>query len=151
MELDSTSDVSTLYTAATESLVSDQAGNSTIEKMLRVAYTHAGVETFVKEVKETEAKIKKDFEISSMPGPWRSAKSVVFSAMRLSIPLIDSNGQCHGKTFLQNKIKEMKSEDKPEVTLEEYVTKVINSLIQTPKHLDGETVYTRVREFIEGS
>lgn len=149
MELDSTSDVSTLYTAATESLVSDQAGNSTFEKMLRVAYTHAGVETFVKEVKETEAKIKKDFEISSMPGPWRSAKSVVFSAMRLSISLIDSNGQCHGKTYLQNKIKEMKS-DKPEVTLEEYVTKVINSLIAAPKHLDGEKLYSRVKEFIEG-
>ena len=150
MELDSTSDVSTLYTAATESLVSDQAVNSTFEKMLRVAYTHAGVETFVKEVKETEAKIKKDFEITSMPGPWRSAKSVVFSAMRLGISLIDSNGQCHGKTFLQNKIKEMKSGDKPEVTLEEYVTKVINSLIATPKHLDGEEVYLRVKNFIEG-
>jgi len=150
MELDSTSDVSTLYAAATESLVSDQAGNSTFEKMLRVAYTHAELSTFIKEVKETELKIKKDFEITSMPGPWRSAKSVVFSAMRLNISLIDSNGQCHGKTFLQNKIKEMKSEDKPEITLDEYVNKVINSLIQTPKHLDGEKVYTRVKDFIEG-
>jgi hypothetical protein len=148
MELDSTSDVSTLYVAATESLVSDQAGNSTFEKMLRVAYTHAGVETFVKEVKETELKIKKDFEITSMPGPWRSAKSVVCGAMKLNISLIDSNGQCYGKTFLQNKIKEMK--DKPEVTLDEYVQKIINSLISTPSHLDGETVYTRVKEFIEG-
>ena len=150
MELDSTSEYSTLYTAATESLVSDQAGNSTFEKMLRVAYTHATLETFNKEVKETETKIRKDFEITSMPGPWRSAKSVVCGAMKLNISLIDHNGQCHGKTFLQSKIKEMKGEDKPEVTMDEYVTKVINSLIQTPKHLDGETVYTRVREFIEG-
>jgi len=150
MELDSTSDVSTLYTAATESLVSDQAGNSTFEKMLRVAYTHAGVETFIKEVKETEAKIKKDFEISSMPGPWRSAKSVVYSAMRLSIPLIDKNGQCHGKTFLQNAIKEKRGVDKEEITTNEYVTKICNALIATPKHLDGEEVYKRVKDFIEG-
>ena len=59
MELDSTSDVSTLYTAATESLVSDQAGNSTFEKMLRVAYTHAGVETLLKRSKRLNSKSKK--------------------------------------------------------------------------------------------
>ena len=60
---------SPLYAAATESLVSDASATSTFEKMIQVAYTHSTVETFTKELKDTEKQIKKDFEIKSMPGP----------------------------------------------------------------------------------
>jgi hypothetical protein len=110
--MDASSPVSTLYTAATEALVSDASATSTFEKMISVAFTHSTADTFSQEIKDTEKHIKKDFEISSMPGPWRSAKSVVLSAMRLSISLIDDNGGFVGKTFLQNKIKEAKNADK---------------------------------------
>jgi hypothetical protein len=47
-----------------------------------------------------------------MPGPWRSAKSVIQTSMKLGIKLIDDNGGYVGKTYLQNKIKELKTEDK---------------------------------------
>jgi hypothetical protein len=65
--------MSTLYAAATEALVSETSATSTFEKMIQVAFTHSSIETFAKEVRETERQIKKEFEIGSMPGPWRSA------------------------------------------------------------------------------
>jgi hypothetical protein len=96
---------SPLYAAATESLVSDASATSTFEKMIQVAYTHSTVDTFTKELKDTEKLIKKDFEISSMPGPWRSAKSVIHTAMKLSISLVDDNGSYCGKTFFKTRSK----------------------------------------------
>ena len=128
---------SPLYAAATESLVSDASATSTFEKMIQVAYTHSTVETFTKELKDTEKQIKKDFEIKSMPGPWRSAKSVIHSAMKLGISLVDDNGTYCGKTFLQNKIKEKKPE-KEEVTNQQYIDKVLRLLMEIPEHLRSE-------------
>ena len=140
---------STLYAAATESLVSDASATSTFEKMITVAYTHSTVDTFVKEVKETEACIKKDFDISFMPGPWRSAKSVVIGAMKLNIPLIDTNGQYCGKTNLQMKIKELKSS--PEVVMDSdfYSTKIIQALNKVPDEVKAG-VYQAVRFHVGG-
>lgn len=138
---------STLYTAATESLVADASATSTFEKMIAVAFTYTSVEDFVKEVKETEKQIRKDFDISSMPGPWRSAKSVIHTAMKLSIKLIDDNGSYVGKTFLQNKIKELKT-PKEELTSEEYANKVIKNLLSVPEGLDAVKVFQIVKDFI---
>ena len=95
---------SALYAAATESLVSDASAKSTFEKMIQVAFMHSVPETFAKEVKDTEKQIRKEFDITSMPGPWRSAKSVIQTSMKLGIKLIDDNGGYVGKTYLQNKI-----------------------------------------------
>ena len=141
---------STLYAAATESLVSDASATSTFDKVITVAYTHSTVETFIKEVKETEVEIKKDFEISSMPGPWRSAKSVVIGAMKLNIPLIDTNGLYFGKTNLQMKIKELKaSHEEVVMDVEYYSTKIIQALIKIPDDLK-ERVYASVRFHVGG-
>jgi len=138
---------SPLYAAATESLVSDASATSTFEKMIQVAYTHSTVDTFTKELKDTEKLIKKDFEISSMPGPWRSAKSVIHTAMKLSISLVDDNGSYCGKTYLQNKIKEAKP-DKEEVTNQQYIDKVLKLLMDIPEYLDAKTIHSEVKKML---
>jgi len=142
--------MSTLYAAATESLVSDASATSTFEKMIAVAFTHSSVETFAKDLRDTEKKIKKDFDVSSMPGPWRSAKSVVHGAMKLSIKLIDDNGSYVGKTFLQNKIREMKT-PKEEISNEDYANKVIRNLMNVPEALDAVKVFQLVKDFVNAS
>lgn len=134
----------TLYAAATESLVSDASATSTFEKMIQVAFTHSSVETFTKELKDTERAIKKDFEVSSMPGPWRSAKSVIHSAMNLGIALVDDNGSYIGKTALQSKIKAAKPV-KTDVSVNEYVTQLIDKMTKVPETLDADAVCREVK------
>ena len=140
---------STLYTAATESLVSDASATSTFEKMITVAYTHSTVDTFIKDVKETEVSIKKDFDISFMPGPWRSAKSVVIGAMKLNLPLIDTNGLYFGKTNLQMKIKELKASPEIVMDVDFYSTKIIQALNKVPDEVKAG-VYQAVRFHVGG-
>jgi hypothetical protein len=141
--------LSTLYAAATEALVSETSATSTYEKMIAVAYTHSTFETFSKELKDTEKQIRKDFEVGSMPGPWRSAKSVIASSMKLGISLIDDNGGFVGKTFLQNKIKEAKAAGKEEITSQQYADKIIKSLMYIPEELDAKTVFDYVRSYLK--
>ena len=141
---------STLYAAATEALVSDASATSTFEKMIQVAFTHSTEETFAKDIKATEKLIKKEFEVGSMPGPWRSAKSVIQSAMKLGIGLVDDNGGYCGKTYLQNKIKEMKTGVKEPVTNEEYSNKIIKMLMNPPEELDSALIFKTVKDFVTG-
>jgi hypothetical protein len=142
---------STLYAAATEALVSDASATSTFEKMIQVAYTHSTEETFAKDIKATEKLIKKEFEVGSMPGPWRSAKSVIQSAMKLGIGLVDDNGGYCGKTYLQNKIKEMKTGVKEPMTNEEYSNKIIKMLMNPPDELDSALIFKTVKDFVIGN
>jgi hypothetical protein len=141
---------STLYAAATESLVSETSATSTFEKMIQVAFTHSTGETFGKELRETEKQIKKDFEVSSMPGPWRSAKSVIQSAMKTGISLVDDNGGFYGKTYLQNKINEIKSSTKDPVSVESYTKRIIDLLVNTPASISQKDVYMNVINYLEG-
>jgi len=150
MDVSKTSGGTVLYTAATESLVSDASATSTFEKMISVAFTHATVETFQKEIRDTEQQIRKDFEVTPMPGPWRSSKSVIQGAMKLSIPLIDENGGYYGKTSLQNKIKELKAEPKEELTATDYANKAIAVLLKVPDGLKQQ-VQDMVAEFINNA
>ena len=139
----------TLYAAATEALVSDSSATSTFEKMIQVAFTHSTLETFAKEVKDTESLIRKEFEVSAMPGPWRSAKSVIQSSMKLNIGLVDDNGGYYGKTHLQNKIKELKLETKDPMTNDEYVDKIMRLLMEVPKEIDSAYVYNKIKAYLE--
>jgi hypothetical protein len=138
---------SPLYASATEALVSDASATSTFEKMIQVAYTHSTVDTFAKELKDTERLIKKEFEIGSMPGPWRSAKSVIHTSMKLGISLLDDNGSYCGKTYLQNKIKDMKP-GKDEVTNQQYIDKILKLLMEVPEHLDAKTIHAEVKKMM---
>jgi hypothetical protein len=142
--------LSTLYAAATEALVSETSATSTFEKMIAAAYTHSTVETFTKELKDTEKQIKKDFEVGSMPGPWRSAKSVIQSAMKLGISLVDDNGGYRGKSALQQKIKEAKPV-KEDMTSQQYADKIIKALMEVPEELDAVEVFQLVKDFVIGS
>ena len=142
---------STLYAAATESLVSEASDMSTFEKMIQVAFTHSTLETFAKEVKDIEKLIKQEFEVSSMPGPWLSAKSVISSAMKLDLSLVDDNGGFYGKSFLQSKVNEKRNEEKDPVTQQEYQDKIIKLLMQVPEHLDAKSVLVAVNAFIKTS
>lgn len=139
--------VSALYAAATESLVSDSSANSTFEKMIAVAYSHSTIDTFLQDLKDTEAVIKKEFEISSMPGPWRSGKSVIQTAMKMNIKLVDANGSYMGKTALQNSIKAAKSEEK-EFDPEEAVEKIIGHLTRVPSEHKSK-VWTAITIFFQ--
>ena len=139
-----------LYEAATESLVSDSSAVSTFEKMISVGYSHSTVGTFIDELKATEKQIKQEFEIGSMPGPWRSSKSVITSAMKLDIDLCDSNGAFYGKTYLQNKIKEKKTDTSELITTDEYVSKICKLLNNVPDHLDSKVVGEEVHKFLMG-
>jgi hypothetical protein len=150
LEINMDAMMSTLYAAATEALVSETSATSTFEKIIQVAFTHSSIETFAKEVRETERQIKKEFEIGSMPGPWRSAKSVIHSAMKLSLGLVDDNGGFYGKTYLQNKIKEMKTGTKEDVTPDVYVNKICKLLAEVPEHIDAKSVHREVLKFLEG-
>ena len=138
-----------LYKAGCESLVSEASAESTFSKMIACAFGHSDVSTFEKEVRETEKHIKADFQISSMPGPWRSSKSVITSAMKLGLPLIDDNGSFCGKTYLQNEIKKKRAETKSEETNDSYAKKIIMLLINTPSYLDSKNVYKQVKAFVE--
>ena len=140
-----------LYEAATESLVSESSATSTFEKMIGVAFTHSTADTFQQEVKATEKQIKTEFEVTSMPGPWRSAKSVITSSMALGIGLCDSNGTFYGKTYLQNKIKELKIKTgKEDVTEAEYVNKICKMLATIPSDMDAKHIYSEVHKFLMG-
>jgi len=139
----------TLYAAATEALVSETSGNSVFEKMIAVAYAHSSVEKLQKEIRETEKIIKKEYELSSMPSPWRSSKSVILSAMTLGIALIDDNGNYCGKTNLQMKIKAAKTTSKEPVTSNEYINKILALLTGVPPHLDKYEIYAAVGTFIK--
>jgi hypothetical protein len=141
---------SPLYAAATEALVSEHSAESTFEKMIAVAYSHATEQTFQEEVKKTEAIIKAEYEISSMPGPWRSAKSVLMSAMKLNIDMVDDNGGFVGKTFLQNKIKEKKMEDKDPPTIQEYADQMIRKLNAPPEGIDPKSLFVLVLDHFKG-
>ena len=141
---------STLYDAGCESLVSDASSENTYKKMIQVAFIHAIYETFHKEVFDTEKQIKKDFEITSMPGPWRSSKSVIQGAMKLGIPLIDDNGGFVGKTTLQNLIKAAKAGEVVEETATSYTDKCLGILRRVPKEIKQE-VYDLVSLFIKTS
>ena len=102
---------SLLYEAATNSLASDASSDNCWTKMVQASFPHSGCkETFKQELKDVEKTIKDEYKLTSMPSPWRSAKSVVMATMSKDIKLVDDNGNILGKTFIQNKIKDTKEE-----------------------------------------
>ena len=139
---------SELYNAATEALVSETSAQSTFEKMIQCAYSSKDHQSFMEEVKETEKQIKKDFEVTSMPNPWRSAKSVISSAMKLNIDLVDDNSCYYGKTFLQTAIKAAKADVKSEYSVMELTNQVIGKLNSIPVEKKLE-VMTNVKYYID--
>lgn len=100
---------SLLYDAATNSLASDASSDNCWTKMVTATFSNPEHHSFAKEIKEVEKLIKTEYKISSMPSPWRSAKSIVLTALRESITLTGVNGEIMGKSYIQAKIKHLKS------------------------------------------
>ena len=96
---------SELYDAATNALAAEASDINTFEKMVTYAAKHLDSAKFKAEVVLIEKLIKTEFSLTSMPSPWRSAKSVCYGALALGVNLYDENLQIKGKTRLQNDIK----------------------------------------------
>ena len=127
-----------LYEAATEALVSVNTGNSTFEKIAQQGYVIGNYADLKKDLEETEVHVKKDFELKTMPGPWRSAKSVVLTALSMSIKLTDDNGNFLGKSALQALIKankEVKVLDE-----QQYLSKIYHLTNNIPKNLSEDAI-----------
>ena len=105
------SDMSLLYEAATNSLASDASSNNCWTKMVERSVAYSSWKDFKDEAKATEDRIKSEYDLTSMPSPWRSAKSVVMSALKADIALFDENGQPKGKSFIQQELKDLKPTD----------------------------------------
>ena len=107
---------SELYQAATNSLASDVATNNTYEKVINAACAATDVDLFKHTMYEVEELIKTEYGLSKMPGPWRSAKSVVTRCLELGISFLDENGNTKGKSRLQGdiraKVMETKEDEK---------------------------------------
>ena len=100
---------SLLYDAATNSLASDASSDNCWTKMVTASFANPEHHTFQKELKEVEKLIKSEYKISSMPSPWRSAKSIVLSALKEGISLTGVNGEILGKSHIQIKLKHLKT------------------------------------------
>ena len=100
---------SLLYDAATNSLASDASSDNCWTKMVTASFGNPEYSSFQKELKEIEKLIKSEYKLSSMPSPWRSAKSVVLSALKESISLTGVNGEILGKSHIQVLLKHLKS------------------------------------------
>lgn len=98
-----------LYEAGVQSLVSEESATN-VYQMIAKESKGFTFSSYKEALNETEGTIKKEFSLSKMPGPWRSAKSVVLSALRYEINLFDDNGNVVGKSEVQKAIKESKME-----------------------------------------
>ena len=116
---------SILYDAATNALASDASSDNTYSKMTTASFPHESKSSFYAELKQVELLIKKEYKITTMPIAWRSAKSIVLTAMMLALPFSDANGLMIGKTAMQAAIK---AEKKPKIVISNY--EEINKKIQ---------------------
>lgn len=142
---------SKLYTAATESLVADATNNSCFGKFVEAGFAASTLDEFKIQVKNTEQEIKRDFSLKSMPNPWRSAKSVVFNAMELRIPLMDENGNPRGKTNLQvaiaaEKTKATTTSDDP---TKDFVISILGKLGRLTPEVDVNEVKKALQTWID--
>ena len=104
---------SILYEAATNSLASDASGDNCWTKMVTASFLHSDAESFSRELRSIESLIKKEYSLSSMPTSWRSAKSIVLTAMKKDMKLTDPNGSILGKSFVQAALKKAKEPSNP--------------------------------------
>lgn len=99
------------------------------------------VEPFLDQPQTIKAQFKewekeyKDSTMLPLPGAWRSAKSVISSAVKYGVPLFNDGGKHRGKTAVEQEIKSRKNSykehDDPQVKLEQMI---INAKAYADKH-----------------
>ena len=92
------------YQALVESHVSTTTKENVFTLMRDVGIKMGSHEQFLVFCSETEEQYKKDFHTSTLTNPYRSAKSVISTALKHNIELSNK-----GKTELQKEIKECKA------------------------------------------
>lgn len=97
-----------LKNVAVSSFASQTLANETYEGMVRWALEELkqghDIHEMNRQIKEIEKEMKALYEAGAMPSAWRSAKSVVMTAVGMSIPLTEE-GKVRGKTDLETRIK----------------------------------------------
>jgi len=105
---------SDLYAAATNALASEASAINTFEKIVSFAMSCLDVSDFKTQLYDVEKVIKEEYSLTSMPSPWRSAKSVCLSAFSFGISFLNENSVPKGKTRLQAEIKAATSTESEE-------------------------------------
>ena len=112
--------------------VSEQAGADAWGTMLSetiVASAHRDENSFGRLTAGWEEGYKQDTGSATMPGAYRSAKSVLKNAIKAGIPLLDGDGSPRGKTAIEKDIKAAKDAAKDEKTPEEKAFIMAKSLV----------------------
>lgn len=113
--------------------VSEQAGADAWGTMLHETIeraAHRDENSFGRLTAVWEDGYKQDTGSSTMPGAYRSAKSVLKNAIKAGIPLLDEAGKPRGKTAIEKDIKAAKDAAKDEKTPEEKAYIMARTLIQ---------------------
>lgn len=101
--------VADLREAAVKSLAGDRMATDVFGTLQSVAQTIHDSEDFLRTLKAIENETKEEYKITKMPASWRSAKSILVTCLRWSIPLMYLDGKYKGKTQLQQEIKIVKA------------------------------------------
>lgn len=94
-----------IYTAIRSFATAEKAkGNGWAELAEAIAYLPAAEAEG--HCTEAEAAFKKNNKGATIPGAFRTAKSVALKAIRLDVPLVDGDGKARGKTAVEKDCKE---------------------------------------------
>ena len=113
--------------------VSEQAGADAWGTMLRETIAHAAhrdENSFGRLTAGWEDGYKQDTGQSTMPGAYRSAKSVLKNAIKAGIPLLDGEGEPRGKTAIEKDIKAAKDAAKDHKSPEEKAIILARAFVQ---------------------
>lgn len=113
--------------------VSEQAGADAWGTMLRETITasaHRDENAFGRLTATWEEGYKQDTAQATMPGAYRSAKSVLKNAIKAGIPLLDAEGEPRGKTAIEKDIKAAKDAAKDEKSPDEKALIMAKGFIQ---------------------
>jgi hypothetical protein len=104
-----------MYMAIVQASVSESSATNSFESVRSIAKNKTTSE-FLSICASAEEQYKKDFECSVMPNPYRSAKSVIKTALSLNIDFENK-----GKTEIQKEIKDSrKPKEVIRTTIEEF-------------------------------
>ena len=113
--------------------VSEQASSDAWGTMLREtieAGAHRDENAFGRLTDTWQEEYKQETGSATMPGAYRSAKSVLKNAIKGGIPLLDGEGQPRGKTAIERDIKAAKDAAKDTKTPEEKAIGLARTFVQ---------------------
>jgi hypothetical protein len=113
--------------------VSEQASTDAWGTMLRETISmpaHRDENAFGRLTDTWQEEYKQETGAATMPGAYRSAKSVLKNAIKGGIPLLDAEGEPRGKTAIEKDIKAAKDAAKDTKTPEEKASIMAKGFVQ---------------------